>query len=131
LNVGFYQNTDSREFFKYNTRGTWESSVLRGTPMMRPVFGEPVIPININTYKLSSVIAPNPAHDVIRITNYELRIKDVEIFDIMGRKQKAETRRPYGEGVLEMNVLHFTSGFYIVRILLENNTFETLKLIKN
>ena len=70
LNIGFDQNNDSREFFRYNTRGIWETSAFRGTPMLRAVFGKlnkstPLIPP-----KPTTIIGPNPAKNTVLITNY-------------------------------------------------------------
>jgi hypothetical protein len=130
LNIGFDQNTDSRAFFKFNTKGIWESSVFKGTPMLRPVFGE----INIipDCCAVSTVqIKPNPAKERIEITNYGLRITNVEIYDIMGRRMKEESRRQKAEDVLEVGISHLSPGVYFVRIFKENNSFETVKLIKN
>jgi hypothetical protein len=124
LNIGFDQNTDSRDFFKYNLEGSWVKSALKGTPMMRPVFGE-ITPLSIKNELLQTVLLrPNPARDRIKITNYELRITNVEIFDVMGRRQMADN-------VVEVDVSHLASGIYFVRIYKENNSFETLKLVKN
>jgi hypothetical protein len=131
LNIGFDQNTDSREFFKFNTQGKWETSVFRGTPMLRPVFGE-IDPLSICCAPpVAAKLRPNPAKDWVEITNYELRIMNVEVFDMMGRGQKAEGRRPKAENVLEVNVSHLPAGIYFVRIYYEDNSFETVKLIKN
>jgi len=140
LNIGFDQNIDSdlfmlnsnpdSAFFKYNTNGTWKTSVFRGTPMLRPVFGE----INHSiccTPTATAKVKPNPAKDWIEITNYELRITSVEIFDMMGRKMKAEGRKQKDENVWEINIAHLPAGIYFVRIFNDNNSFQTVKLIKN
>jgi len=129
LNIGFDQNTDSREFFRFNTRGKWEKSAFRGTPMLRPVFGEIDRSICCLT-PANSIIGPNPASDWIEITNYKLRITNVEIYDIMGKKQKIGSEREKGEGKKKINISHLSSGIYFVRIYKENNTFETVKLVK-
>jgi hypothetical protein len=130
LNIGFDQNTDSREFFRYNTNGNWEKSAFKGTPMLRPVFGK-LSNVSIKELPISkTIIAPNPATDFISITNYELRITSVEIFDLLGRKHEgAKARRHEGEVVMDISSL--SAGFYFVRIYKENNTVETVKFIKN
>ncbi|MCL2290508.1 MAG: T9SS type A sorting domain-containing protein, partial [Bacteroidetes bacterium] len=130
LNIGFDQNTDSREFFRFNTRGIWETSVFKGTPMLRPVFGKEITAL-VCCAASTATIRPNPASDRIIVTSYELRVTNVEIYDIMGRRQKAEGGKQNGESSLEINISHLQAGIYFVRIYKENNSFETLKLIKN
>jgi hypothetical protein len=100
LNLGFDQNTDSREFFRIQTRGIWEKSVHKGTPMLRPVFGEITQndPICCAAPPVTTVVKPNPANDRVEVANSEFRIINVEIYDVMGRKQKGEGRREKGEG---------------------------------
>jgi len=134
LNLGFDQNTDSREFRRFYTRGIWEESAFKGTPMLRPVFGEIKSPPKdppSSSPTTTITIKPNPANDWIEITNHKLRITNVEIYDMMGRKHKGEGRMENGEWGVRMNISQLPTGIYFVRIYKENNTFETLKLIKN
>ena len=128
LNIGFDQNNDSREFFRYNTRGEWETSAFQGTPMLRPVFGDLVI-LNINETKPSrTTVAPNPTQNNILITNYELRITKVEIFNIMGAKMDEKIGN---SETVEMHVADLPTGIYLVKIYKENCPPEVFKLIKN
>lgn len=137
LNIGFDQNTNSGDFFKYNTQGTWENSAYKGTPMMRPVFGEINLSIDDNEPQQTTLLRPNPARDWVEVTIYDLQITRVEIFDVMGRN--VGTKLPSNElegwqakpnGVV-LNISHLIPGIYFVRIYKENNRFETHKLIKN
>jgi hypothetical protein len=130
LNIGFDQNTDSRQFFKFNTQGKWETSIFKGTPMLRPVFGEIGLSICCAQPSVSAKLRPNPAKDWVEITNYELRITNAEIFDMMGRNVGVHGNTPKGNTV-QTNVSHLPAGIYFVRIYYENNSFETVKLIKN
>ena len=128
LNIGFDQNNDSREFFKYKTGATWETSVYRGTPMIRPVFGELTI-LNINEIQHPhTAVVPNPAHDYLQITNDELPITKVEIYNILGVKVDEKN---CNNNTVQMNVATFPAGIYFVRIYKENNAPEVIKLIKN
>jgi hypothetical protein len=131
LNIGFDQNTDSREFFKFNTLGIWETSVFKGTPMMRPVLGESLkLSINCCEKPVSkTMIAPNPTTGELRVTSYELRVTSIEVFDVFGRNVSSHHLIPSSSH--QINVSHLPSGIYFVRILKENNTFETHKVIKN
>jgi hypothetical protein len=79
----------------------------------------------INASKL--VYYPNPTTGKLRITNYELRIKDVEVFDIMGRKLNAECRMENEEW--RMDLSHLFNGIYFVKVIYENNKNETFKCV--
>jgi len=82
------------------------------------------------------ILFPNPTTGELTITNcspdrgklseanYELRITNVEIFDIVGRKQKAEGRKQN-----EIDISHLQSGFYFVKITTEKGII-TKKIIK-
>ena len=129
LNIGFDQNTDSREFFKYNTDGNWRTSSYRGTPMLRPVFGEPIHIVNIPTQNFSDInVYPNPTTGELRITNYELRITSVEIFDIYGKKLSSHHLIASSSNHL-FNISHLKSGIYFVKITTESG-IVTKKIIK-
>ncbi|MCL2246429.1 MAG: M20/M25/M40 family metallo-hydrolase [Lentimicrobiaceae bacterium] len=69
---------------------------------------------NIIEYHSNYKIYPNPTNGELRITNYELRMSDVEVFDMMGKRQKAEGKRLDGEFV--MDVAHLPEGVYFIRI---------------
>ena len=91
--------------------------------------------VGIASTTLSNRIAvyPNPTTGELRITNYELRIKDVEIFDMMGRM--VETRliaslqaslQDDTASSLRLDISHLANGIYFLRI-----GTQTVKVIKN
>jgi len=59
---------------------------------------------------------PNPAGNELRVKSYELRDMSVEIFDVYGRKQKAESRKQKAEGEIVVNVTNLLAGIYFVKI---------------
>jgi len=128
LNIGFDQNTDSREFFKFNTRGIWETSAFKGTPMLRPVFGELKNSNTQITSTSTTTIRPNPANHELRISNYEFQITKVEIFTITG--MKVDEKVGFSNDLI-MNVANYPSGIYFIKVYKKNSAVETLKLIKN
>jgi len=69
-------------------------------------------------------IYPNPTSGQLRITNYKLQIEGIEIFDIIGRKQKTEVRKQD-----EIDISHLRSGIYFVRVLTEKGAI-TKKIVK-
>jgi len=59
-------------------------------------------------------------------------IKNIDIFDVLGRKQKAEGRRQKAEnggGSLVVDISHLSSGIYFVRIITEDGVV-TKKVVK-
>jgi aminopeptidase N len=75
-------------------------------------------------------VYPNPTPGEVRITNYELEIVGVEVFDVYGRKQKGEGRKEKGEKEVLMDISHLIPGIYFIRIQTENGMVIT-KIIKN
>jgi len=80
-----------------------------------------VIPIIDGIYELSSkyFIYPNPAKNELQITNYELGITNVEIFDIYGRNLSSNHLIPTSSNHL-INISHLPAGVYFIKI---SNTF--------
>jgi hypothetical protein len=71
-------------------------------------------------------IYPNPTTGELRIENGELKIENIEIFDVFGRTVGANLRvRPY-----TLDISYFPTGIYFIRIQTENNVI-TKKIIKN
>jgi hypothetical protein len=70
---------------------------------------------------------PNPTNGQWRIDNgYD--IKNVEIFDVMGRIQKATINKQDGE--ITIDISHLPSGVYLLKITTEHGII-TQKAIKN
>jgi len=84
--------------------------------------------INEN-FQHQTMLYPNPTTGELRIKNYEFRIKSVEVFDILGRKQKGEWGRGQGEGDIKMDISHFPAGVYFVKLITEEGVFVN-KIIK-
>jgi len=61
-------------------------------------------------------IYPNPTTGELKIENGELKIKSIEVFDINGRKQKAESRRQKGQGKTVIDMSHLPTGMYLLHI---------------
>ena len=91
--------------------------------------------VGIDELPVSDIkVYPNPTTGELRVTSYELPVMGIEIFDIYGRKQKAEGRMQKAEGRISeigqseivINVSHLPVGVYFLRI-----DGKTYKVIKN
>ena len=75
------------------------------------------------------LLYPNPTTGKLTITNYELRITGIEVFDVYGRKQKAENRKQKAESEIGIDISHLPAGVYFVKVSTENQTI-TKKISK-
>jgi hypothetical protein len=75
-------------------------------------------------------IFPNPTTGQLRIQangKTSDQVNEIEIFDVFGRLQKAESRRQKAEMVLDIS--HLPAGMYFVQIQTENGAV-TRKVVK-
>jgi len=80
-------------------------------------------------------VYPNPTNGELRIENGELRIKDIEIFDIYGRNvgfkfpsKNLEGWQPQADGVV-LDISNFPAGIYFLKIHTESG-IVTKKVVK-
>ena len=73
-------------------------------------------------------VYPNPTTGELRITNYKLRVTNIEIFDVYGRKTLSHTSLL--SSATTVNISHFPTGIYFVKIYTEQGVI-TEKVIKN
>ena len=121
INLGFDRNNQSADRIWYLTSTEWQQSILRGSLMIRPVFGaEAVASI---CQPLTSVdnfrIFPNPADSYIDIPWGNCT---VDIFNMLG--QKVATMQ--GNRIITSDI---PDGFYMVHITTSDNLKHTCKLI--
>jgi hypothetical protein len=86
---------------------------------------ERFIGVGVKEHNLSSKITvyPNPTMGELRITNYELGIMGVEVFDVYGRKLVSQKSPISPETVI--NISHLAAGIYFLKI-----GGETVKVVK-
>jgi len=88
---------------------------------------EDIDTVGISTMEIIPLkIYPNPTTGELRITNYELRITSVEIFDVYGRTVGAY---PCGRPETTINISHLPEGTYVLKIQTEQGV-QTRKIIK-
>jgi hypothetical protein len=73
------------------------------------------------------LLYPNPTTGKLTIDNGQSKIDNIEIFDVMGRTQKATTNKQNGE--ITMDISHFPVGIYLVKIKIETGII-TKKVMK-
>ena len=74
-------------------------------------------------------VYPNPAKNELRVTSYELQVTNVEVFDVYGRKQKAESRKQKAESEMVLDISHLSAGVYFIRISTEKGVVNK-KVVK-
>ncbi|MCL1850105.1 MAG: T9SS type A sorting domain-containing protein, partial [Bacteroidetes bacterium] len=83
--------------------------------------------LNIKEWENNIKVYPNPTTGELRITNYKLRITNVEIFDVYGRKILSHTAHRTPNTVLDIS--DFSTGIYFVKITTEKGIMNK-KIIK-
>jgi len=135
LNIGYDFNSNHSSKTFYNVAGTWLQTVLKGTIMMRPLFGDTVIlPLTIaeqedvtrivNRY----TVFPNPANGFIQIQldnqNEQSNNFHVIILDLFGREVISEQN---SSGKVDIQEL--ADGIYFVKVRSQGTEeFETKKI---
>ena len=71
-------------------------------------------PDGVNVYANSTIVYPNPTTGKFRIENSELRIGNVEVYDVYGKLlQTVEVN----DNAVELDASAYASGMYFVRIM--------------
>jgi hypothetical protein len=84
--------------------------------------------LNVIELKNNVTIYPNPASDELHVTCHSSLVTNIEMFDVLGRKQKAESRRQKAESIILMDISDLHSGIYFVKITTEQGSI-TKKII--
>ncbi|MCL2167534.1 MAG: T9SS type A sorting domain-containing protein [Lentimicrobiaceae bacterium] len=76
--------------------------------------------VGIDELTVSDIkVYPNPTTGELRVTSYELPVTWIEVFDIYGRKQNAESRMQKAEKEIVMDIRNLLSGVYLLKIFTE------------
>lgn len=110
INLGFDRSLNSADRIYYLTGTEWQQSILSGSLMMRPCFGESarVSLGEVEEFLLPSVY-PNPAADVLHINGVGEGAR-VEMYDVMGRKVYIGNGRT-------VCTTGFPEGLYMLRVI--------------
>lgn len=133
ITVGFDKNYDHSSNMYYNTGGTWYQSSIKGSIMMRPVFGKKVPkPVGLaeQSAKLEKnfLVYPNPCREEFTIRGPENETASYRLLHISGQL--------VGSGLLSgsettLNTGHLASGVYLLQLNQGDQTVQTQKLIIN
>lgn len=124
--IGLDRNNDSGTKMYSNTTGTWvNNNLLKGSLMMRPVFGKGIAPLpNVGLEKESSIVMyPNPSSGIF---SFDGLAQDIRIFDATGRDVPFTTESTFNS--TNISLLRPAAGLYIVRLFQENQ-MKTTKII--
>jgi len=115
LNIGFDQNTDAHTHTFWRDNGSWDSSFLVGTPMLRPVLGRafPKVEVKEPLTNFDVKLYPNPTKDLLYIVipeEIDRREITTSIYTVTGQKIYEQ---PYQS---EISLSSFAPGFYLLRL---------------
>lgn len=129
LNLGFDQNTDSREHFVYKTAANWVEPFLKGTPMIRPVLGSPADLTPVREFAQESYrIYPNPAQSVLNVEcDGDRSVRSFRIYDAFGRLVMS---REMGGASFSISVEQLNPGMYILQLIDNQGNNSAQKFIR-
>ena len=127
LNIGLDANRNSNTKMFYNTLGTWLTSSIDGTWMIRPVFGADLnwssVSENIDDIKFE--IYPNPADDFIYIDLLgKIKEERILITDLLGRNYSVKL-----SGDNKIDISTFPEGVYFIRLTENGKTTAAKKIV--
>jgi hypothetical protein len=89
-----------------------------------------ILKLGINEADISGInIYPNPTTGELRITDYELRIKNIEIFDVFGKKLLTSFMSSISHETT-LNISHLHTGIYFVKITADSGHSVIKKILK-
>ncbi|MCF6364689.1 MAG: T9SS type A sorting domain-containing protein [Bacteroidales bacterium] len=127
LNIGFDYNNIKNENLFYNISGEWIPSLIEGSVMIRPVFGEVYAGIS-KPEKFEINIYPNPASNFLHIDYNKNPAENytISIYNIQGKQ--VFVKNNFEENTIDISNL--VKGLYFVRITDSANEFFNTKFIK-
>jgi hypothetical protein len=116
--IGFDKNTNSGNKIHFNISGSWETNtLLNGSLMIRPVFGEGVDPIDgveDDYLDVGRMPFPNPSNGTFVIPGH---VDNIAVIDLSGRPVHFAAVEGFDETQVAM--ASASPGIYIVRYLRE------------
>ena len=69
-------------------------------------------------------VFPNPTKNILKIDDARFTLKNIEIFNVLGKKVFASNKN-------EINIAHLVNGVYLLKIESEKGSVATKRIIKN
>jgi hypothetical protein len=115
--VGLDRNTDSRNKMYYHFDGNWYQSAIKGSWMIRPLFGKRISLVNINEPEnddFTFSLYPNPAQNYFQLNVDDKKGKTYtcQVFDCLGKLLLTEKITTSGK----IGINDLSSGIYCVRL---------------
>lgn len=110
--IGLDKNNDNGNKIFLNLGETWQrNSGVKGSLMIRPVFGEPFAPTNVEEQTPTALtVYPNPTDDML---NLDVRFGQYQIADLSGKIVLSGNAAP---GEQQIDVRDLESGIYVLRV---------------
>ncbi len=124
INIGFDTSTDNQQYNFYDTGDGWENSIMKGSLMIRPVFGGDYV-IKEETKNVRSLgLYPVPSKDVINISELPAQsCEEVLIFDMTGRLMK------HFNNNVNLDISDLSNGLYMIRVITDEGKSYTEKFV--
>ncbi|WP_341220806.1 T9SS type A sorting domain-containing protein [Polaribacter atrinae] len=86
-------------------------------------YGEATASVKDESF-MDFTVYPNPTKNTLTIDNRNFTLKNVQIFNVLGKKVFRATTN-------EINIAHLVNGVYLLKVETENGNVVTKRLIKN
>ncbi|MBR4155117.1 MAG: T9SS type A sorting domain-containing protein [Bacteroidales bacterium] len=124
INIGFDTSTDNQQYNFFETGDGWENSIMKGSLMIRPVFGNDFI-INEEVKIVNRLgLYPVPSKDVINISELPAQsCEEIIIFDMTGRLMK------HFRNDVNLDISDLSNGLYMIRVVTDEGKSYTEKFV--
>lgn len=124
INIGFDTSTDNQQYNFFETGGGWENSIMKGSLMIRPVFGNDYI-VNEEIKTVNKLgLYPVPSKNVINISELPAQsCEEVLIFDMTGRLMK------HFRNDVNLDISDLSNGLYMIRVITDEGKSYTEKFV--
>lgn len=121
--IGLDANNDSGENIFVNSSGSWiQNKTLKGSLMIRPVFGKPKDLTTSVTESASAKPFPNPTQQRFFLPN---EVKEIQLYTVTGSSVSFEQTDGFDHK--EITISHPVPGLYLVRYF--NQVWHTEKIM--
>lgn len=131
LNLGFDKNSDASQHVFFRTVDPWNTSLMKGALMIRPVIGiEKILSMDENTAKVQFSLYPNPSQGNLVKIKSDISLAEYGNYTLLisASDGRIIAERPFNS-ILELNGI--PNGFYIVQLRNQQRIVAAEKMIIN